>query len=198
MTGQAILDCLEDRLVAAIPSRVKEMEITEPAYCLRIWYFGTDVLPGERTPSLMLPKEAWRRRMLTERGENAPYSIWCADEIYNFRDAAYFAELADSTINEMVAEWYSQMPDRELPDDNDLIPFQGMVRRVAARLSQLDWSKNAAVSSDFVVMAADGSHSFGGDYEEMVASVPAERIDQFLSRRLLGGVDSWWTLEEQS
>jgi len=72
--------------------------------------------------------------MLTERGENAPYSIWCADEIYNFRDAAYFAELADSTINEMVAEWYSQMPDRELPDDNDLIPFQGMVRRVAARL----------------------------------------------------------------
>lgn len=197
MTGRPILDCLEERLVAAIPARVKAMEVVEPVYCLRIWYFGTDTLPAERTPSLMLPKEAWRQRMLKEKGEKAPYFIWCADEIYNFRDAAYFAELADSAINEMVAEWYSQMPDRELPDDNDLIPFQGMVRRVAARLNQMDWSKYAAASTDFVVIAADGSHSFGGDYEEMVASVPAERIDQFRSRRLLGGAASWWTLEEQ-
>ncbi len=85
---------------------------------------------------------------------------------------------------------------RELPDDNDLIPFQAMVRRVAGRLNQADWSNYAAVTNDFMVMAADGSHSIGDDYEDMLASVPPERIDRFRSQQLLG-TDTWWTLKKQ-
>lgn len=194
MTGQPILDRLEELLAAAIPPRVKALGITDLVYCLRIWYFGTDALPEDRTPSLMLPKEAWRQRMSAEKGDDAPYYIWCPDEIDAFRDMAFFAEIADPTITALVCDWYRQMPDRELPDDNDLIPLQAMVRRVAARLNHLDWSDYAAVTDDFVVIAADGSHSFCDDYAEMVASVPGERIEQFRSQRLLGR-DSWSTLE---
>ncbi|HXT57298.1 MAG TPA: hypothetical protein VN699_01635 [Pirellulales bacterium] len=195
MTARQILNCLEERLATAVPLRVRAMEIIEPVYCLRIWYFGTDVLPEGRTPSLMLAKEAWWQQMLAEKGEKAPYYIWCADEIVNAKGMAYSAEITDSTVTEMVAEWYDELPDRDLPDDNDLVPLQRMVQRVAAKLNQVDWSKYAAVTDDFVVVAADGSHiGVGGDYGEMLASVSPERLDRFRSRQLLG-TDTWWTLE---
>ena len=196
MNSPEILDRLEDLLTAAIPLRVKAIRISEPVYCLRIWYKGTDSLPEDRTPSLMLPKQAWRERMLAEKGEGAPHYIWAADEIDTFRDMVYFAEIGDPAIERIVFDWYAQMPDRELPDDNDLLPLRDMVRRVAARLNEFQWSKYATVTDDFVVMAADGSHSFVDDFGDMEASVPRERIDQFRSRRLLGGAN-WWTLAEE-
>lgn len=195
MNGPEILDRLEDLLTTAIPLRAKSIQISEPVYCLRIWYKGTNSLPDDRTPSLMLPKRVWRERMLAEKGAEAPHYIWAADEVDTFRDMAYFAEIADPVIERAVLEWFAQMPDRELPEDNDLLPMRDMVRRVAARLNQLQWSKYATVTDDFVVMAADGSHSFVDDFGDMEASVPRERIDQFRSRRSLGR-EEWWTLAE--
>ena len=194
VTGQQILERLEKLLVDTIPKRVEMLGISEPVYCLRIWYFGTDVMPEERTPSLMLPKEAWRKRVLAEKGEKVPHYLWCPDEIDSFRDMAYFAELADAMITQTVCDWYSQMPQRNLPDDNDLIPMQAMVRRVAVKLNRLNWPKYAPVTDDFVVVAADGSRSLASDYEELVASVPSERIELLRSRRLLGR-NTWWKLE---
>lgn len=95
MAGQEILKRLEELLVAAIPARVERLAIADPVYCLRVWYFGTDVMPEERTPSLMLPKEAWRRQVLAERGEKVPQYLWCPDEIDSFRNMAFFAEIDD-------------------------------------------------------------------------------------------------------
>ena len=61
-----------------------------------------------------------------------------------------------------------------------------MVQRVSARLNDLPWSEYAPTTDDFVVFAADASHTYCADYEEMLASVPADRIELLRSRRMLG------------
>ena len=68
-----------------------------------------------------------------------------------------------------------------------------MVQRVAARLNHLGWAEYAPVTDDFVVFAADGAHEFCDDYGEMVASVPAERVELLRSRGQLG-TQRWYTL----
>lgn len=199
MTGEQILARLEELLVAEIPRCVKALNIVEPVYCLRIWWYGTDCMPEDRTPSLMLAKESYRRRIVAEKGDKAPNYLWGADEVDSFDDrqaAAFRAEISDRAIAKLVMDWFGQMPDRGFPDDDDLIPLRLMVRRVATRLNQLDWAPYAAVTDDFVVMGADGSHSVVDDYGELVASVPKERIEQLRSRRLLG-TDPWWTLGKE-
>ena len=67
------------------------------------------------------------------------------------------------------------------------------VQRAAAQLNRLDWRELTNATDDFVVFAADGMHEFNNDYEEMTASVPAERIAQFRSGKLLG-TDPWHRL----
>jgi hypothetical protein len=195
MTSEQILAGIEEVLVLAIPQRVKALAINEAVYCLRIWWYGTD-MPGDRTPSLTLAKESYRQLMVAVKGDKAPYYIWSADEIDSFDDreaSAFRAEIANPPTAKLVASWYAQMPDRGWPDDADLIPLQTMVRRVATRLNRLRWADYASVTDDFVVMAADGSHSLIDVYGDMLASVPQERIEQLRSRRLLG-TDPWWSL----
>ena len=36
-------------------------------------------MPEDRTPSLMLAKESYRRRIIAEKGDKAPNYLWCAD-----------------------------------------------------------------------------------------------------------------------
>ena len=72
-------------------------------------------------------------------------------------------------------------------------PFREMVQRVSARLNDLPWSEYAPTTDDFVVFAADASHTYCADHEEMLASVPAERIELLRSRRMLG-TSNWYTL----
>jgi hypothetical protein len=186
--GGEALAALQERLVELIPQRVGALGIGEPVYCLRVWYYGTDT-GGDRVPSLMLCPDAVRRRVLAEKGDNAPHYLWCADEVCV---GAYTAEINDPTVSELCRLWYRR-PWGRRPEEVELRPFREMVQRASARLNGLPWSKYAPTTDDFVVFAADASHTYCADYEEMLASVPAERIELLRSRRMLGDPD-WYTL----
>ncbi len=186
--GHELLAALQERLIELIPQRVGALGIGEPVYCLRVWYYGTDV-GGDRVPSLMLCPDAARRRVLAEKGDVAPHYLWCADEVCV---GAYTAEINDPTVSDLCRLWY-QRPWGRRPEEVELRPFREMVQRVAARLNDLPWSEYAPTTDDFVVFAADASHTYCADYEEMLASVPAERIELLRSRRMLGN-SNWYTL----
>jgi hypothetical protein len=187
---EALLAETEKRLIALIPPRIKALDIREPVYCLRVWYYGTDT-DGDRVPSLMLAKESVRRKLVSEKGAEAPHYLWCADEptqpgwVYN-------AEIKDATVSALCRRWYDQ-PWGHRSETKELRPFREMVQRAAARLNGLAWREYAPVTDDFVVFAADASHTFCADYEEMLASVPAERVELLRSRRMLG-TEPWWSL----
>jgi hypothetical protein len=187
-TGSEVLAAIEERLVELIPQRVKALGIDEPVYCLRIWYYGTDT-GGDRVPSLMLGTAAARQAVLAAKGDAAPHYLWCADEVCT---GAHTCEIDDPAVAALCRRWYDQ-PWGGRPETEELTPIREMAQRVAARLNGLRWSEYVPTTDDFVVFAADASHTFCNDYREMMASVPAERIALLRSRRMLGTV-KWFTL----
>lgn len=191
--GKDPLAAVEERLVELIPQRVKTLGLRDPVYCLRIWYYGTDV-GGDRVPTLTLVPDAARRRVLAEKGDKAPHYLWCADElcIGRRRDAV----INDSTVAVLCRTWYAHLSDG-VPETEQLRPMRKMVQRVAARLNHVDWSAHAPVTDDFVVFPADASHTYCADYQEMLASVPAGRIELLRSRRMLG-TSQWYILSPVS
>lgn len=105
---------------------------------------------------------------------------------------AYAAELDDPTVSHPCRRWYAR-PWGRRPETEELRPVREMVQRVAAQLNRMRWVEYALATDDFVVFAADASHTFCADYEEMTASVPTERIELLRSRRMLG-TREWYTL----
>jgi hypothetical protein len=191
MNGSALLRQLEETLVTSIPPRVKAVRLREPVYCLRIWFYGTDAVGG-RTPSLTLKTDSLRQKVLKDKGKRAPHYLWCADECED-GDGVIHATITDAAVSRLCRDWYHQLPGSSLSDDSSLVPLRETIQRVAAALNRLDWQPYAPVTDDFVVIPADGSHSFCDDYAEMIASVPPARLDLLRSRSFLG-TDEWWEL----
>lgn len=194
MHDMPLLETLEELLVKEIPRRVATLELRDPVYCLRIWYYGGDTDLG-CPPSLMLPRESVRRTAQVEKGVKSPHFIWCADELGSWRDTtrSYWVEIENPTVSDLCSRWYTRMPALDWVDSEDLPPFREMLQRVSARLNRIAWQQYANVTDDFVVFPADASHTFCADYDEMVASVPPERIEYFRAKGLLGPVE-WWHL----
>jgi hypothetical protein len=191
MTGPDLLRQLEEPLVTCIPKRVKALRLREPVYCLRIWFYGTDCV-GEGIPSLTLKTESLRQRVLADKGKQAPHYLWCADECEDGAGVIR-ATITNAAISRLCRNWYNQLPKGSLSDDSALVPLRVAIQRVAATLNRLDWQPYAPVTDDFVVFPADGSHSFCDDYAEMLATIPATRLDLLRSRRFLGTED-WWAV----
>src|SRR5262245_57307790 len=94
MNDKQLLAKIESLLVAHIPTCIQAAKIAEPVYSLRVWYHGSDTYGPDRTPGLMLPKEAWRAKQLTEKRDEASYYVWCADEL-DGKEASLWAKIDD-------------------------------------------------------------------------------------------------------
>lgn len=175
------LEQIEKLLAAAIPRAVKAAKITEPVYCLRIWYNGTDSAE-DAVPWLMLVKESTRKKFQVQHGEQAPDYIWGADEV-TLPGLACNVDIASKQLAGLYRTWYDWLCDVE--DDEALQPFREMIQRVAKKLNTLRWQELAPVTDDFVVFAADGSHTFCDDQGELLASISQKQYTLLQKRRLL-------------
>jgi hypothetical protein len=189
--GDTLLAAAEERLVDLVPPAVLALNICEPVYCLRIWYFS-GANDEYRLPSLLLAPESARQQTIAEYGSTAPHYLWCADELTGDQIGAHTVETADEELADLLRRWYDLQPGDD--DTEELAPLRAMVQRVAARLNTRSWSE-LPVTDDFVVFAADGTYEFCDDFGEMTASVPADRIELLRSRKLLGESE-WYDLNE--
>lgn len=175
---KAALKQMEDILVAVVPEAVQRARITEPVYCLRIWYNGTDSFE-EAVPHLLLVKDSTRQKFLKEHSDNpillSDY-LWCADEA-TFEGLSDGVSLPDADLLAPYKVWYDYLCDRE--DDEELQPFREMVQRVSQKLNRLDWKKIIPVTDDFVVFPADGSHTFCDDLGDLQASITPAQWKRF-------------------
>src|SRR5262245_32555410 len=105
MNPDELLASIEALLISQVPQCVKATNIHEPVYSLRIWYHGGDTADPDRTPALMLPKESWRAKKLTEKGDEAPHYIWCADEL-DGRGTCFWPEITDDALIAKCRLWY--------------------------------------------------------------------------------------------
>jgi len=185
---------LEKLLTAEIPKAVKAAQIKEPVYCARVWYNGTDS-PEDAVPWVMVVKESARQEFLTKHGnDQAPFYVWGADEI-SYPEQAYAVHLENERLGPLYAKWYEYLCDAE--DDEELQPFREMVQRVSRTLNDLDWNKVAKVTDDFVVVPADGSHTFCDDLGDLLASVSDEQLELLQSRNLIPDMDQDFDDEDE-
>ena len=192
MNRHPVLLELEELLVSLAPGAVAAIrdEIVEPVYSLRIWYHGTDSY-GDLSPSLMLPRESIRRERLLTKGRQAPHHIWCADELTGI-GTAYWADLNNARVSELCSIWFGQLT-VALEEREGLLPVREAVQLACQRLNAIDWRRYASITDDFIVFPADASHTFCNDYDEMIASVPAEKIERLRSQKMLG-TQIWYEL----
>lgn len=187
---KAELKQMETVLIGAVPDAVKRANITEPVYCLRIWYNGTDSFE-DAIPHLLLVKEFTRQKFLKEHGGSHPAVLsgylWCADEA-TFEDMSYDVSLPNTNLLKPYKVWYDYLC--EADEDEDLQPFREMVQRVSKRLNQLDWKAILPVTDDFVVFPADGSHTFCDDLGDLQASISPEQWQRFESAGWIPDLDN--------
>ncbi|AMV20806.1 hypothetical protein [Planctomyces sp. SH-PL14] len=175
-----VLRRIEAILIETIPAAIQAARLSEPVYCLRIWYNGTDS-DSDAIPWLMPVKEVTRQAILKKAKGRFPEGIWLADELTNVGQA-FNVDIKNAELTEQYGLWYEHLAEQD--DEEDLQLFREMVQRVSAALNRLDWSALAPVTDDFVVFPADGSHTFGDDLEDLRASVPADRLQLLKSRKL--------------
>lgn len=172
---------MEEILIAEIPKAVKAARLTDPVYCLRIWYNGTDSME-DAIPHLLLVKDSTRQAFVKEHGKNVVLLseyLWCADEATADEDWSYDVSLPEAKLLPPYKVWYTYLCDQD--DDEELQPFREMVQRVSKQLNQLDWKSIIPVTDDFVVFPADGSHTFCDDLGDLQASITPTQWKQFES-----------------
>lgn len=173
---------LEKLLVREIPAAVQAANLTEPVYCARIWYNGTES-DEDAVPWLMLVKESARRKFIEKQGEeHAPYYIWGADEV-SCPAQAFQVHLSHERLQDLYSTWYQYLSN--VDDDDELQPFREMIQQVSRTLNELDWKSIAPVTDDFVVAPADGSHTFCDDLGDVLASVTPRQLELLQSRKLI-------------
>jgi len=164
---------LEALLVEAIPPAVKGAKVADLVYCLRVYYDGTDSPPMQfATPRVRLTKEKLRKERVAEKGKDAPYYLWCADET-DLPDHGFQICLNKAEIKVRCLEIYRLIG---VDESKNLALLRVTMQRVAKALNATD---------DFVVFPADGSHTYCDDMGDMRASVPAARLELLRERGLL-------------
>jgi hypothetical protein len=171
-------------LVDAIPRSIAALKTTKPLCSLRIYYYDTH---APCTYLLLKPVSAECRAMvLATKGESALYCFWGSGE--GTGDGPDVNLSGPAPIQRLFARVYGLLCEDE---STYMGRFRGMLQRVARELNVNDWRPICPVTDDFVVVPADGSMHFGDDYEDIVQSVPAERVQLLRARGLLGPEDDW-------
>jgi hypothetical protein len=186
MTPDQLLNELERLLLASIPKHVGNLRIREPMYCLRLWYYGSDTPAEFLTFRLTLKSSALRSRLVSEKGAEAPHYLWCADEVER-GEGVINSDLTDPQIVKYYRRWMKiAFSVAGRPGSSRLAPLREMAQRVATALNKIDWAPACAVTDDFVVFPADGSHTFLADFDELTSCVSTDRIELLRNRKYLG------------
>jgi hypothetical protein len=185
------LDSLVPLLVMAIPKAIGSLKLAKPVCIVRIYYYDTHA-PCTYL-SLRTVSAGCRAQVLASKGRDAPFYIWGSGEECGDGHVDLPLERPSGKTEKQIATLFQQIYDSLFEDEEEnMVAFRQMLQQVARELNAKDWKKVCPVTDDFGVLPADGSQHFGGeDYEDLVESVPAERLDLLRSRRFLGPGENW-------
>jgi hypothetical protein len=177
-------------LVDAIPRAVASMKLRKPICAVRIYYYDTH---APCTYLLLQTVSAdCRANVLASKGRNAPYYLWGSGEACGDGEVELPSKHSSSKTRKQIATLFQKVYDLLCEDeDENMVAFREMLQQVARELNSKDWTTICPVTDDFVVIPADGSVHFGDDYQDIAASVLADRLDLLRSRGFLGPGETW-------
>lgn len=182
---------LETLLKMSIPAAIKKLNLPEPAFCVRLYYYDTHCPREGYALGLRILTETLRRELVAANPDpaNLEEELWhplsgAANGIPGESPGLYEAGLCAS---KELMKYFGEIYDRLCESEDEHMPhLRELARRVSKALNARNWDAQTPVSDDFVVFPADGSGFFGGEYlDDLEASVPAERVELLRQREYL-------------
>lgn len=172
-----LLKDIETQLTKNIPVAVQQANITSAVYAVFICYCAEDPSAGW-PPHLIIALDSYRQQNLNQYGSGSSslyYELWHPQEL----DTNPSVEIESDKLADLCEQLVEFMP-----AEVDYAPIRKMLRDVAARLNDYDWSRVLQITDDFIVAAVDASAE-EDPIEDIKAASPNEKIDLLLARGLL-------------
>jgi len=144
---------------------------------LKIWYYDTHAPCCYFLGDVLT--ERGRAKCLAESGRNALYEIW--DRVGSIEFG--IGEDDDSPSIPMLAKVYEMMCSDQ---DKDEQSSRILAQKLSWRLNETDWLQHGSVTDDFIVYAQNGTDSGCDTYEDLIESVPTQKIQMLRQRDLVG------------
>lgn len=141
---------IEAMLLEAVPAAVRGSSTTSPTYALLLCYTEEDFYAAW-PPFIVLAAEAYRARIKREKTDELPYYLWAPDEMRAECENLELT-LSDPALAEACATHSELMKVR-----GSDVSGRKVLRAVAAKLRERNWSELLPVSDDFVIAAIDNS-----------------------------------------
>lgn len=171
--------------VCAIAMRLRT---SSPMFRLKFWYYDTCAPCCYFLAHGLTAVE--RDDILRHDGINAGYEIWDKTGSIEFDIGDLIERETHSKAIMAKAYMYMSMDRQErnaagLTDDARVMS-RLIAQRLSWHLNQLNWQNVCSVTDDFIVYAQNGT-DYGCDcYEDMVASVPGQKLELLRQRGFLG------------
>jgi predicted RNase H-like HicB family nuclease len=175
----ALLAEIESHLVGFIPNAIKQLQVTNRAYCVFLVYLDSTVV-GDHAPFLAVGVDELRQEFLAnDQGGQMPWwdPYGASGKLRHVRCDKIVSEV------ERCYQIFFSGSESSSEDDVMLRPFRESLHSVARRLNQIDWRPILPITDDFAVVVIDGT-AYWLD-EDISASVPADRLELLRSRGLL-------------
>ncbi len=187
-----VFQSLVPLLVDALPQTIAASKVPNPICVVRLYYFDTHAPCTYLT--LRTISENCRAGILSEKGRDALSYLWASSQESRDGDID-FPDSSASKAHSKIVELFKRVYDILCEDEEDgMVAFQRMLQQVSRKLNEKDWTTICKVTDDFVIAPADGSQCFAGDedYNDLVNSLPPNRLALLRSRGLLGPSEDDW------
>lgn len=164
-----------------VPAAVEELKLTEPLFCVRLYYHST-LAPAEdyRCWVRCLTVDGLSQTLATAEKQNIPDELWHPTAGIANGTPGQDAGLcqADLTNSAELSETYPEIYQLLTQDEEQgMEQLRAALRKVCLMLHMVKWPDSIPRSEDFIIFPADGSNHFGGEYEEdMLSSVPKQKL----------------------
>jgi hypothetical protein len=179
---------LQPLLTAAIPVAVGQLKLTDPIFCIRLYYHDTNAPSEDYCTWVRVLTEPLRQQVLaTKRPVDVPFYLWHSQSGNANgspgRDIGLFE--ADLRTHRDIMQRYEEVYEM-VESEEGMNRLRELLRQVSRTLNARDWSKIAKVTDDFVVFPADGSGYYGGSHsEDMAESISPQKLELLRQRQLL-------------
>lgn len=165
------LEQISKMLATAVAKAVVKSPPPEPVYAVVVQYYGTDVYDDDILPDVRMPAESRRLALLQEKGESAPYYIWCHDEFDDDRP------VYDLGLNapELHQTWM-KLQQRLIEGKLELAVIRKLTQNACRLLNKAKWPPRFLKTEDFVAYAADMAHEFYDTKGHMNSSIPKSKM----------------------
>lgn len=174
----------KQKLIATIPQMLADAKLSEPLYCLNLYYFlakSGDYFPPTFFPGFELDRQ---RKLRDYTIENALYHIWwflwdveddepehvpCEPLVIQDEETLLACERLDVEIN-MRDKWQLAVK---------------IFYEICRELNQLDWSLYTPVTEDFIVYACDQTEHIRPEKSLRLCGASKEQIADWIKRGIL-------------